>query len=261
MTERATANYVLNCIASRDTEHDWSYSDAVDAGVADNSTALPTTIDLRADWWHVRDQGTTGACVGFATADGVLRRMFVDAKKIKRTERPSPRFIWMANKETDDLTSYPTTFLDTAGTQTKHALRVVRRYGCVLDRDLPMDGPLSPMSRGAFYTKAANLRIASFHNLGNKPRDWKSWLANHGPILTRLNVDKTWDRASQTKGKLDKFLANTTRGGHAVSIVGYTKTRFIIRNSWGNTWGDGGFAYATLAYAKGAFTEAYGALL
>ena len=39
-------------------------------------------------------------------------------------------------------------------------------------------------------------------------------------------------------------------------MVGYTSTGFIIRNSWGTGWGDKGFAYASNAYAKKAFTEA-----
>jgi C1A family cysteine protease len=40
--------------------------------------------------------------------------------------------------------------------------------------------------------------------------------------------------------------------------VGYTSTGFVIRNSWGTGWGDKGFAYASNAYAKKAFTEAFG---
>ena len=43
-----------------------------------------------------------------------------------------------------------------------------------------------------------------------------------------------------------------------MSVVGYTTDRFIVRNSWGTGWGDKGFGYASLAYAKDAFTEAYG---
>jgi C1A family cysteine protease len=40
--------------------------------------------------------------------------------------------------------------------------------------------------------------------------------------------------------------------------VGYTQDRFIVRNSWGLSWGDKGYGYASLAYTKAAFTEAYG---
>ena len=41
-------------------------------------------------------------------------------------------------------------------------------------------------------------------------------------------------------------------------MVGYTADRFIIRNSWGTGWGDKGFGYASIPYARDAFTEAYG---
>ena len=89
----------------------------------------------------------------------------------------------------------------------------------------------------------------------------EGWLANQGPILTRLGVDETWDRATLTGGILKKYKPTTVRGGHAVCLVGYIKDRFIVRNSWGTTWGDKGFAYALDAYAQEAFTEAYGAVL
>jgi C1A family cysteine protease len=76
--------------------------------------------------------------------------------------------------------------------------------------------------------------------------------------MVRLDVDSTWDDAGFTGGNLDTYNPNTTRGGHAVALVGYTASRFIVRNSWGTGWGDKGFAYASLAYAQEAFTEAYG---
>ena len=69
---------------------------------------------------------STGACVGFAAADGVLHWHYRQAGLLAEGERPSPRFIWMANKETELLTSFPTTFIESAGTQIKLALRVAR---------------------------------------------------------------------------------------------------------------------------------------
>ena len=57
---------------------------------------------------------------------------------------------------------------------------------------------------------------------------------------------------------LDAYKPKTAHGGHAVALVGYTPDAFIVRNSWGTGWGDKGFAYASLAYAQEAFTEAYG---
>lgn len=253
--------FVLNCIPSVETENDWTFEDAIDSAAVHIEATVPKSVDLREDWWEVNDQKKTGTCVGFATAYGVLRWHYVKTGKLKTDELPSARFIWMANKETDEITSFPTTFLESAGTQTKLALNVARNYGCVLEQDLPIEGGLSPLSRATFYTQAAKLRISSYHNLKRNPADWRKWLAFQGPILTRLNVDKTWDKATATEGVLLKYQPNTIRGGHAVCLVGYTKDYFIVRNSWGNNWGDKGFAYASNDYAAVAFTETYGAVM
>jgi hypothetical protein len=111
------------------------------------------------------------------------------------------------------------------------------------------------------YAMAAQRKIAGYFNLGRNPADWRAWIANNGPILTRLDVDSSRDNATQTKGKLNSYFPDSARGGHCVSIVGYTKDRFIVRNSWDTTWGDKGYAYASDKYAADAFTEAYGVAL
>jgi hypothetical protein len=109
-----------------------------------------------------------------------------------------------------------------------------------------------------FYAIASKLKIANYVNLGRDLNRWRSWLACNGPILTRLDVDDTWMKADAT-GKLQTYLPETVDGGHAVTLVGYDKDMFIVRNSWGTKdWGDQGFAYASDAYATAAFTEAYG---
>lgn len=260
-----TKQFLLNCVPSLKQEDDWVFEDAVDGGVVSIDDNPPVQKDLRRKWWKVQYQGNTGACVGYAAAYGVLWWHYVKAGLIKAESKtkPSARFIWMANKETDEITSYPTTFIETAGTQTKLALKVAQKYGCVMENMLPMElsGKLSMVSRGAFYSHASRFRLSSFHNLGSDLDRWKRWIAFQGPILTRLGVDRTWDKATQSNGNLDKYYINSVRGGHAVCLVGYTKDRFIVRNSWGSSWGDGGFAYASYDYALEAFTEAYGAVL
>ena len=71
-------------------------------------------------------------------------------------------------------------------------------------------------------------------------------------------MDATWDNARATRGNLDIYQEEAVPRGHAVALVGYTPDRFIVRNSWGTSWGDQGFGYASVAYGKEAFTEAYG---
>jgi C1A family cysteine protease len=254
---------VFNVVPSRETEHDWRFEHADSARLLGAAAAVPKAKDLRETWWKVGDQGSTGSCVGWATADSLLRWHFVKAGRIKSTETLSKRFIWMASKETDEFESSPTTFIENAGTSLKAALDVARKFGSVKETILPFGtATLFPGNPQTFYALAAQLKIESYFNLslsrGSSLDAWKRWLATKGPILTRLDVDRTWDDADANAGNLDVYKPNTRHGGHAVSLVGYTPDRFIVRNSWGTGWGDGGFGYASLAYAKDAFTEAYG---
>ena len=250
---------ILNVLPSKNMDKDWGFENARDANVLATAARIPPTKDLRSTWWKIADQGTTGSCVGWATADSVLRWMFVNAKRVAAKDLLSPRFIWMAAKETDEFITQPTTFIEEDGTSLKAALDIARKYGAVLDEILPFQtGTLYPNPAKTFYALAAKLKISSYFNLGRNVGDWRTWLARNGPILTRLNVDATWDSATETKGVLGTYQPQTGRGGHAVALVGYTKSAFIVRNSWGTGWGDKGFAYASWSYAQEAFTEAYG---
>lgn len=184
------------------------------------------------------------------------------ATRLVKDARLSPRFQWMASKETDEFQSRPTTFIETDGTSLKTSLDISRKYGAVLDALLPFEGgALYPGPAQTFYAIASQRRIANYFNLGTSLASWRGWLANKGPILTRLNVDETWDNATSTVGKLATYKPTTEPRGHAVALVGYTATHLIVRNSWGTSWGDRGFAYASNAYAQAAFTEAYGVSL
>ncbi len=258
---------VLNVIPSPRPERDWAADIAIEAGTLDAAGPVPNTKDLRESWWEIGDQRATGSCVGWASADSVLRWHLVKAGRLKQSEQLSVRFAWMAAKEIDSYIERPTTFVELAGTSIKSSLDVARKYGAVRQDVLKFTGGgLFPGDVGAFYTLASELRIRSYFNLtlgfsGNNVRTWRRWIAEVGPILTRLNVDDNWMNAKKTAGKLEVYDEDSADGGHAVALVGYRAGQFIVRNSWGTSWGDKGFAYASDAYAKEAFTEAYGVLL
>ncbi len=233
---------ILNVIPSRDTERDFRFENAVGAGLA-AAAGVASSKDLRKSWWKIGDQGSTGSCVGWATADSVLRWHFVKNGEIAQTQKLSPRFIWLAAKEFDEFTTTPTVFIEAEGTSLKSALDISRKYGSVLDNVLPFaTGQLYQGEARTFYALAAQLKIASYFNLGRNPTEWRRWVAQNGPILTRLDVDRTWDEADLTKGVLATYRPSTARGGHAVALVGYDASSFIVRNSWGTSWGDKGFA-------------------
>lgn len=263
-TSKSFTDRICNLVPSRDTSKDWTFQDAVASHAIGAPAALPKKIDLRKSWWTINNQGSSGSCVGWATADGVARHHFVQANRLQPNEMLSPRFIWMASKETDEFADRPETFIEESGTSLKAAMDILRKYGVVLNSTLPFNvsSQMYIGSENAFYAEASTRRAANYFNLGKTTAQWKAWLAGGGAILAGLSVDSTWDDAASTAGDLDNFKIDSVRGGHAVCIVGYAQDRFIVRNSWGDTWGDKGFGYASSTYIADAFfNESYGITL
>ncbi len=257
----AKTQRILNCVTSKDKKDDWGISKAQEKGFLPQKIVLPRKVDLRKEWWNIGNQGATGSCVGWATASSLLRYHFTKARKIKTHEKISVRFIWMASKEMDEYTSYPTTFIDDAGTSLKTALKTAKNIGALKADLFPFYGKMVTIKEENFIDIANKLQIKAFFNLIGHKQDklemFKAWLTYNGPILTCLDCDSSWFNVKRD-GKLDVYDEKNISGGHAISIVGFTPTHFIIRNSWGTGWGDKGFAYASYDYTRKAFKEAYG---
>ncbi len=259
MATRKRTKRIFNCVPSKNKEKDWLYEHAAAAYRTKLVRRLPVSKDLRESWWKIGDQGSTGSCVGWASADSVLRWHFVKARKINSATRLSVRFQWMASKEVDEFTSTATTFLEDAGTSIKAALDIARKFGSVEESVLPLNGTLSKLDERVFYVRAARLKIASYYNLmgNNKLANFRNWIAGQGPIIATLHCDTAWDNIGRD-GKLEAYGKASPDSGHAISIVGYAKDHFIFRNSWGTGWGNKGFALATAAYVEATIKEAYG---
>ena len=240
---------------SRGTESDFR---ATDAPLP--AAPLPDTVDLRRPWLPVPDQGHTASCVGWAVAE-TLRWHLVEAGRLPSDQRLSPRHIWMSAKETDQRTDYPSTFLEEDGTSLKAGLDVVRKLGAVLERELPWEGRLAKGPPEDFNRSAASRRIVSYFNLGDDDvaarfDGWRRWLANGGPVLVMLMLDKHVAAA-----QLETFDPASVTGDHAAALFGYGPDHFLLRSSWGPGWGDGGYARMSLPYAAEAVVESYGVIV
>jgi C1A family cysteine protease len=254
---------VLNVLPSRETESDWDFTNALTASVT-AAAAPPASTDLREAWWNIGDQGQTGSCVGWATADSVMRYLLVKAGRLEPAEQLSARFVWMASKETDHFVDRPESFIEEAGTSLKAAADICRKFGVVTEAllNFQVNTLMYTGRSNDFYAAASTRRAANYFNLFKDLNEWKKWLANTGPILAALRVDSSWLDATSTQGELKKFKPGPNQGGHAIAIVGYTAKHFIIRNSWGTAWGKDGFGFATPEYIKDAFfNESFGLTL
>jgi hypothetical protein len=240
---------------SRTREHDYP------APLPD--AAPPGSADLRRPWQVAPNQGHTASCVGWSVAEA-LRWYLVEAGQLAPDQPLSPRFIWMAAKETDQRADYPSTFLEEDGTSLKAGLDVVRRFGAVLESELPWAGGLVTGPIEDFNRSAGSRRIVSYHTLGDDSvpdrrvhfDGWRRWLAHSGPVLVLLKADKNLGPAT-----LDTFDDASVTGSHAAALFGYGPDHFLLRSSWGPSWGDGGCAQMSLDYAAQAVIESYGVIV
>lgn len=243
---------------SRETENDYGPDKAQ---LAD--APLPETVDLRQDWHAVPDQGHTASCVGWTVADSLLRWHFVKEGRLRPDERLSARHVWMSAKEFFQREEFPSTFLEQDGTSLKAGLDVVRKFGAVLESELPWDG-MATCTPEEYYRSAKSRRIVAYFNLGDssnpdpEPRfaEWRKWLAQSGPVAVLLRLDGNVPQA-----KLDTFDPDSADGSHAAALFGYGPGYFLLRSSWGPQWGDNGYAKMSLAYAAEAVLESYGVMV
>ena len=77
-----------------------------------------------------------------------------------------------------------------------------------------------------------------------------------GPLVTTLSVYADF---MSYGGGVYKHVTGDELGGHAISIVGYddTKQAFIVRNSWGQEWGENGFGYVAYDDTSGVGDETW----
>jgi papain like protease len=263
--------YVANVAASPGREQDRTPEEAAAVGHLTEDPP-PEAVDLQAPWYTVGDQGKTGSCVGWALADSVVWRQMVRKGRLAEEDRLSPRFLWMAAKEVrtkateaDGAPDWrPTTFLEQGMVDVKSALDVARRYGIAFEEDLPFHGDLFPGGVEHFYDVAGRNKIAAYYRLdtGDDPaawfEHWRRWIAQHGPVLVTVLVDKAFGDGVPL---LDAFDPETASYLHAAALVGYSGDGFLVRCSWGTTWGRDGYAAATEDYLTQAVAESYGVVV
>ena len=194
----------------------------------------PALIKLRPtmnypDPLHILDQGTEGACTGFAVAGAINllnRRRSIN-------EQVSPRMLYEMAKLNDEWPGE-----DYSGSSIRGAIRGWKNMGVCAEKEWKY----KPGSAGYLtINRAEDARrntIGAYYRVRPRISDFHTAINESGVIAVSAHVHKGWNHP--TKGEI--VFDEQRTGGHAFVIVGYNDLGFWVQNSWGKRWGKKGVA-------------------
>jgi hypothetical protein len=186
------------------------------------SVRLPKTLDYRKDLPPIRNQGSQGSCSAMTAA--VLKEWH-ELKELGYNDYMSPQFIYNLRPNKPEEGMIP-----------RDTMKILKNVGILPEKTYPYGS--KKLINESLIKKASNFKIFGFSRIRSLYAA-KTSLISDGPLYAGFPVySETRAKFWKQKNRRDKFL-----GGHAVAIVGWTENSFIVRNSWGENWGDNGYTY------------------
>ena len=205
---------------------------------------LPAAVDLRSQCPPIWDQGAIGSCTAHAIAAALefdqIKQAFPDAFV------PSRLFIYYNERVMEGTVD------EDAGAMIRDGIKSVAHQGAPHERLWPYDARkfrLKPPATA--YTDARKHAAVQYERVTPELPELRGCLAAGYPVVFGFSVYASFESdAVAASGRVPMPKPKEKMvGGHAVLAVGYEHAgqRFIVRNSWGTSWGLNG--YFTMPYA------------
>jgi hypothetical protein len=210
---------------------------------------LPPFVDHRMTGLEgpVKNQGAVGTC----TAVSLSTAMDHAIRKMGRGDVVSALHVW---------SKYAVSSMGVAGDQTEGeriALEPSWPYdpakACKMLRQPSASGDLDPQLRAERTSAdgAGRYTISAIEQLRSKPADldeMSAVLAGGDAVWASFSVDSdAWTNGAMLAGAILPEYEQRDSAGHAVVLAGYRVVgagkQFLIHNSWGQKWGEGGYAW------------------
>ena len=197
----------------------------------------PALISLASQVDHsggqVLDQGTEGACTGFALAAVINLLNMMRGQSFEA----SPRMLYEMAQKHDEWPGE-----DYDGSSCRGAIRGWSNMGVCGDDDWKFVAN----KRGELTIKRAmdarNHPLGAYYRLRPNIVDYHAALNEVDAIYVSARVHSGWFNPKTVGGVAIIQPDPEPAGGHAFAIVGYNDDGFIVQNSWGEDWGKDGFA-------------------
>lgn len=182
---------------------------------------IPPRLSYRKYLQPVRSQHGQGSCVAQTIA---AIKEYQEKKDVKFNQYFSPQFIY------NQRSNYPR-----AGMYGRDAMKIIQKMGICRESIYPY-GTIEKAEDIPSYAKeeARNYTIKSYARVHTMKGLLESLYLN-GPCYISFPVYNYTPRF-WIQRDTDEYI-----GGHAVTVIGYNKKGFILRNSWGADWGDNGY--------------------
>lgn len=211
---------------------------------------LPPKVDLRPQMTAVEDQSSTNSCAANATAGAyeylMKKHLGDDSYDVSRM------FIYYNARAA--LIEAEGGALEDQGTTILSCMSALEQNGACSEGAWPFEeGRVNEAPDDASYEEARQFLIEGFEQVPTDLTAWKTALAAGYPIIFGLKLFDSFDK-QKAKGVVPpptpKETGRESHGGHAMLCVGYSDADevFIVRNSWGSGWGDGGYCYVPYRY-------------
>lgn len=217
------------------------------AGVSNPGVETNGVLDLRQWCSPIEDQHQAGSCVG----NGVVGSLeFLQIRNGKPYVDLSRLFVYYnARLQTQDTDKDD-------GTYIRLGFSTLTKYGTCPEQTWAYDlNNLFIRPSWAAYRAAYPHRITSYYRIAaTSGQDLvdaiKRALQAQHPIVFGVTVDQDFMNVSSSGLVSMPKAKRVNVGGHCMVIVGYddNKRHWIVRNSWGKTWGSSGYCYVPYAY-------------
>lgn len=183
----------------------------------------------------VLDQREEGACTGFGLA-AVAHYLLHKRKIVPDRDQVSPHMLYEMAKRYDEWRGR-----DYEGSSARGAMKGWHKHGvCALAL---WQGAQAESETHAQAVDAAKRPLGAYFRVNHKDLvAMHAALAEVGVLYATATVHTGWDEVKKADGRIPYSADVTPTGGHAFAIVGYDEAGFWIQNSWGPSWGKGGFA-------------------
>jgi hypothetical protein len=207
---------------------------------------LPAKADLRPYMTRIEDQGRLSSCVANAVAGAyeylVKRHQGDDAYDVSRL------FIYYNARQVGGSEH------EDQGAVIGDAIQSLSDHGACSETTWPYEeARVNETPSEQAYEEGQAFVVQDVQQVPTTLPAWKTCLAEGHPIIFGLLLFKSFD-SHRKRGVVPvpspSEASRESHGGHAMLCVGYSDPDrvFVVRNSWGSGWGDGGYCYVPYDY-------------